>query len=100
MRFPRVQTLGLMARAAELRAAGLYWPEVADRVGRHQRTLRNWCSRHKQIWRGLLAAAQKNLLREIRSAVGRRLDDALARLDPLADRPDTPPSPERPFPVW
>src|SRR4051794_29755622 len=54
----------LVAVAAELKAGGVSWDQVASRVGRHPATCRRWTSRYADEWRRLFRAAQIRLLAE------------------------------------
>lgn len=59
-------TIGrLLARAAELRAGGSSWEQVAAAVGRAGATCQRWPRSHPDLWRRLYRAAEQQLIAEI-----------------------------------
>jgi hypothetical protein len=59
MQTPPLQLVGLVARAAELRAAGQSWEQVARAVQRGLDTVKKWPSRYADYWNQLLAEARR-----------------------------------------
>jgi hypothetical protein len=59
MQTPPLQLVGLVARAAELRAAGQSWEQVARAVQRGVDTVKKWPSRYADYWNQLLAEARR-----------------------------------------
>src|SRR5262245_1762409 len=57
-RAPTGRTLELMARAADLRAAGASWEAVAKELGRKPDTVRGWPKAHPGDWERLLRRAE------------------------------------------
>lgn len=52
----------LVARAAELRAAGASWEAVADQLKRRPETVRRWPDAYSAFWKRAFAAAEKRQL--------------------------------------
>src|SRR5436190_20429259 len=107
---PHADLARLVARAAELRAAGASWDAVAAAVGRAADTCRRWPHSHPRLWRRAYRAAARQKLAEagaeglamLRSSlrsedekVRRDAAKALARLLPRA-RPTRPAGARRP----
>jgi hypothetical protein len=59
---PQPEVLALMAVAAELRASGLSWETVAERVGRNPRTCRRWLAEYPGVWDRLYRRAELRVL--------------------------------------
>jgi len=49
----------LFAHAAELRAAGISWPNIAKEVCRHERTVRGWQRKYAERWAEALRLAER-----------------------------------------
>lgn len=54
----------LLAAAAELRAGGLSWAKVGEKVGRQAETCRQWPRRHPAAWRELFREAEAQVIAE------------------------------------
>src|SRR5262245_54816290 len=61
---PSAALLTLLAQAAALRAAGLKWESVAERVGRSPETCRRWPQTYPQDWLRLFTEAERALIRD------------------------------------
>jgi hypothetical protein len=61
------ETEKLMAAAAALRAAGIAWSVVGQRLQRNERTCRRWVEEHPDVWRRHLLQAERQLARECRA---------------------------------
>jgi Homeodomain-like domain len=57
--------LPLMAVAADLRARGHTWAQVALRLGRTERTVRGWKKRYRDTWQHLYREAEEDVLDQI-----------------------------------
>jgi hypothetical protein len=54
--------LNLIARAAELRARGESWEQVAAKVGRDRETVRHWPIRYPEEWNRYFRAAEDGVI--------------------------------------
>ncbi len=63
MNKPNAATLARMRTAAELRAAGLSWEAIAEKIGRHEVSCRRWAERYPDEWRRLLTCMEERALR-------------------------------------
>src|SRR5262245_58813095 len=56
------QLLNLIARAAELRASGDSWDQIAAKLGRDRETIRHWPMRHPELWNRYFRAAEDGVI--------------------------------------
>ena len=64
MSTPTAEVARLLADAAELKAGGASWEQVAARVGRRPATCRRWPVLYPDEWQRLLRSAERRLLAE------------------------------------
>ncbi len=64
---PEPALLGLLARAAEMRAEGETWPTIAAAVDRSANTVQKWPKQHAKRWKKLFARAEAALLKDASS---------------------------------
>jgi hypothetical protein len=70
---PSVEVLELMKVAAELRALGYSWGQIADKVGRDERTLRRWREDFEETWHRHFRKAEDAYFIEISTRAARGL---------------------------
>jgi hypothetical protein len=63
MNKPNATTLARLRTAAELRAAGLSWEAIAEKIGCHEVSCRRWTERYPDEWRRLLTRMEEIALR-------------------------------------
>ena len=77
------QTRTMLATAARLRARGLTWAAVGVALGRAEKTVRGWPTRHPREWSDEMAAAHREVIDEVaaraRAALLDKLDSNDAR---------------------
>jgi transposase-like protein len=61
---PTDKVLRLMERGAELRARGLAWVAVAEKLERPNETIQQWVKQYREVWQGLLREAEGRVFRE------------------------------------
>lgn len=64
MNLTRADLARLLARAAELRASGASWNNVAVALGRSAATCRRWPQKYPDLWRQAFATAARERLAE------------------------------------
>lgn len=61
---PTDKVLRLMEGGAELRARGLAWAAVAEKLDRPVETIQQWVKQYREVWQGLLREAETRVFRE------------------------------------
>jgi hypothetical protein len=91
MRTPSQGLLQQLTHAALLRAGGMSWGEVADKLNRKKGTCKHWPGLYPDLWHRLLDVAAEELLEVARAEAVGRLRRALRDASALpGSRPGQP----------
>jgi hypothetical protein len=61
MLIPRRRYLQLVKHAAELKAQGSSWEQVAEKLGRPVKTIQDWRYRYREFWEQAIACARQEI---------------------------------------